>query len=184
MTNKEVGWGSHATTDGPKDSLHTENITLKESGRVDKGRFVEDPSLTDVGVDEVSEWELNEKNPNEEEVIKSYHSSDALGPEEDRSDVDEDLLKFREAAREERRERRRRQAHVVDQINLGDARIDRGFEGDDEVKDYRNEGRLCRDEQLFASSNPRSEDSREELDPEAERVDIRKISKKGLLWSK
>lgn len=64
---------------------------------------MEDPSLIDVRVDEVSEEKLNEKNPNEE-LIELDHSSDAPGPEEDRSNVSGELLKFREAAREEIRE--------------------------------------------------------------------------------
>lgn len=61
----------------------------------------------------------------------------------------------------------------MEKVNLGDVGTDRGLEDVGNARNDRDEGRLGGDEEYYHSSNTRSEDSREELNLEAQGVHIK-----------
>ncbi|XP_070022990.1 chitin biosynthesis protein CHS5-like [Nicotiana sylvestris] len=111
-----------------------------------------------------------EHNVNEYEVesdVESSESEEDVLPEEDDSDVDDELRSLRVERRSKRQGKQRKKPIATDEIPLGEAGIDRGFEDIGRNKTSRYVGKLGGDEQFIDSSEADSEDSTEGLDPEA-----------------
>ncbi|KAG5628935.1 hypothetical protein H5410_000652 [Solanum commersonii] len=127
----------------------------------------------EVGVDDPSDLEGVETNWD-----ISDNSQEFVIPNDDDSEIDEELRTLRN----ERRTKLQRKKHVpTEKIILRVAGVDRGFEDIGRNKAARYVGRLGGDEQYIDSSELDSDDSRNELDPEAvEGVDLlaRRKSKK------
>ncbi|WMV16679.1 hypothetical protein MTR67_010064 [Solanum verrucosum] len=127
----------------------------------------------EVGVDDASDlegvetdWDINDD------------SQEFAIPDDDDSEIDEELRTLRN---ERRTKLQRKKPDSTEEIILGVAGIDRGFEDIGRNKAARYVGRLGGDEQYIDSSELDSDDSRDELDPEAvEGVDLpaRRKSKK------
>ncbi|KAH0669330.1 hypothetical protein KY285_023489 [Solanum tuberosum] len=105
-------------------------------------------------------------------------SQDDAIPDEDDSEVDEELRSLRN---ERRNKVKKKKPIKTEEIKLGTAGIDRGFEDIGRNKAARYTGRLGGDERYIDSLELDSDDSRDELDPDFVRgVDLpaRRKSKK------
>ncbi|XP_055804034.1 uncharacterized protein LOC129873061 isoform X1 [Solanum dulcamara] len=116
------------------------------------------------GVEQLSEEEESSDSINfEEEDLNDV-------PEEDDSELDEELRVFREKLREEKRseagkgKKRSKRTSKQQEIELGEAGIDKGFENNFNNKATKYNGRLEGDEEFIDSSDEPSENSGEELD--------------------
>ncbi|XP_070002064.1 uncharacterized protein [Nicotiana sylvestris] len=107
-----------------------------------------EPTINATDGDEPLDHNVNEDGVQSD--VKSSESEEDVLPEEDDSDIDDELrsLRAKGGAR-------------------GEAGIDRGFEDIGRNKTSRYVGKLGGDEQFIDSSEADSEDSTEELDPEA-----------------
>lgn len=126
----------------------------------------------EVGVDDASDLEGVETNWD-----ISDDSQEFAIPDDD-SEIDEELRTLRN---ERRTKLQRKKLVPTEEIILGVAGVDRGFEDIERNKVDRYIGRLGGDEQYIDSSELDSDDSRDELDPKAmENVDLpaRRKSKK------
>ncbi|KAH0638709.1 hypothetical protein KY285_035295 [Solanum tuberosum] len=113
----------------------------------------------EVGVDNASDLEGVET-----DWDNSDDSQEFAIPDDDDSEIDEELRTLRN----ERRTKLQRKNYVpTEEIILGVAGVDRGFEDIGRNKAARYVGRLGGDEQYIDSSELDSDDSRDELDPEA-----------------
>ncbi|KAK6783081.1 hypothetical protein RDI58_020877 [Solanum bulbocastanum] len=110
---------------------------------------------------------------NEEENSDSldFEEEDLDGvPDEDDSEVDEELRAFRENLRQEKRneaaksKKRIKKSSKNQEVELGEAGIDKGFEDIFKNKAAKYIGRLGGNEEFIGSSDELSEDSDEELD--------------------
>ncbi|KAG5574775.1 hypothetical protein H5410_054909 [Solanum commersonii] len=127
----------------------------------------------EVGVDDASDLEGVET-----DWDISDDSQKFAIPDNDDSEINEEL---RTLTNERRTKLQRKKPNSIEEIILGVASVDRGFEDIGRNKAARYIGRLGGDEQYIDSSEPDSDDSRDELDPEAvEGVDLpaRRKSKK------
>jgi len=127
----------------------------------------------EVGVDDTSDLEGVET-----DWDISDDSQEFAIPDDDDSEIDEELRTLRN---ERRTKLQRKKPDSTEEIILGVAGVDRGFEDIGRNKAARYVGRLGGDEQYIDSSELDSDDSRDELDPEAvEGVDLpaRRKSKK------
>jgi len=97
---------------------------------------------------------------NQESSVDSQE--DAI-PDEDDSEVDEELRSLRN---ERRNKVKKKKPIQTEEIKLGTAGIDRGFEDIGRNKAARYTGRLGGDEQYIDSSELDSDNSRDELDPD------------------
>lgn len=116
------------------------------------------------GTGRVIEEDSNKSASEDDESDESYAALDATGPEDEGNDVDEEVRKIREAVRLEKKERKNRANRKIYEVILGEAGNDLGFEDLDCGRTYRTKGRLAGDEEFIDSSDPGSDDSREELD--------------------
>ncbi|KAG5589577.1 hypothetical protein H5410_040091 [Solanum commersonii] len=127
----------------------------------------------EVGVDDASDLEGVET-----DWDISDDSQEFAIPDDDDSEIDEELRTLRN---ERRTKLQRKKPDSTEEIILGVAGVDRGFEDIGRNKAARYVGRLGGDEQYIDSSELDSDNSRDELDPEAvEGVDLpaRRKSKK------
>ncbi|KAH0700984.1 hypothetical protein KY284_015199 [Solanum tuberosum] len=113
----------------------------------------------EVGVDDASDLEGVET-----DWDISDDSQEFAIPDDDDSEIDEELRTLRN---ERRTKLQRKKPDSTEEIILGVAGVDRGFEDIGRNKAARYVGRLGGDEQYIDSSELDSDDSRDELDPEA-----------------
>jgi len=124
-----------------------------------------EPIVNPVDGDEPPDHNVNEDGVQSD--VESSESEEDVLPEEDDSDVDDELRSLRAERRSKRQGKQRKKPIATDEIPLGEAGIDRGFEDIGRNKTSRYVGKLGGDEQFIDSSEADSEDSTEELDPEA-----------------
>ncbi|KAH0644906.1 hypothetical protein KY284_032790 [Solanum tuberosum] len=113
---------------------------------------------------DISNLEEEWAGSNQESSVDSQE--DAI-PDEDDSEVDEELRSLRN---ERRNKVKKKKPIQTEEIKLGTAGIDRGFEDIGRNKATRYTGRLGGDEQYIDSSELDSDDSRDELDPDFARM--------------
>ncbi|OIS99352.1 hypothetical protein A4A49_43099, partial [Nicotiana attenuata] len=104
-------------------------------------------------------------------------------PDEDDSDVNEELTSLRHERRNKKKQKKQRKKPTLTEIILGEAGIDKGFEDIDRPsKEGRFAGKLVGDEDYYTSSDIESDDSTDDTDVLAKRgIDLppRRRSKKG-----
>ncbi|KAF3642222.1 hypothetical protein FXO37_22621 [Capsicum annuum] len=128
-------------------------------------RFVklERDSQLSASSEQVPQEENNDFNEFEEETFDCI-------PEEDDSEIDDELRGFRENLRQKKKseaskpKKRDKRSSKCQEVELGEAGIDKGFEDIFYDKTTRYSGRLGGDEEFIGSSDEPSEDSDEELD--------------------
>ena len=129
-------------SEGLNHEAESENVNVK----------VEPGDISDLDV----EWtESNEESSDDSQ-------EDAI-PDVDDSEVDEELRSLRN---ERRNKVKKKKPTQTEEIKLGTAGVDRGFEDIGRNKAARYTGRLGGDEQYIDSSELDSEDNRDELDSE------------------
>ncbi|KAH0636523.1 hypothetical protein KY289_036438 [Solanum tuberosum] len=146
------------------ENVNEDGVENSHNINVDEGAQSENINVK-VGVDDASDLESVET-----DWAISDDSQEFAIPDDDDSEIDEELRTLRN----ERRTKLQRKKHVpTKEIILGVAGVDRGFEDIGRNKAARYVGRLGGDEQYIDSSELDSDDSRDELDPEA--VELKRL---------
>ncbi|KAH0675270.1 hypothetical protein KY285_023071 [Solanum tuberosum] len=156
------------------ENVNEDGVENSHNINVDEGAQSENINV-EVGIDDASDLESVET-----DWDTSNDSQEFAIPDDDDSEIDEELKTLRN---ERRTKLQRKKLVPTEEIILGVADVDRGFEDIGRNKAARYVGRLGGDEQYIDSSELDSDDSRDELDPEAvEGVDLpatRKSKKPG-----
>ncbi|OIT07229.1 hypothetical protein A4A49_62869 [Nicotiana attenuata] len=161
--------GSDVNAEQPRSTILEEDINVEESATAEHDNQFKETNLEDEDAD-FGEDDL-------EDI-----------PEEDDSEIDDELRSVRDAAREVKRNKlkskvndagsqsnrkQRKKPVFTEEVILGEAGIDKGFEDIGINKKDKYVGKLGGDEEYVDSSDVGSVDSDEELDPLAEHgVDI------------
>ncbi|KAH0671960.1 hypothetical protein KY284_023047 [Solanum tuberosum] len=154
------------------ENVNEDGVENSHNINVDEGAQSENINV-EVGVDDASDLEGVET-----DWDISDDSQEFAIPNDNDSEIDEELRTLRN---ERRTKLQRKKPVPTEEIILGVAGVDRGFEDIGRNKAARYVGRLGGDEQYIDSSELDSDDSMDELDPEAvEGVDLpaRRKSKK------
>jgi len=166
-------------------NLYLKHVIVEERGPTTStvlGTFSGEKNIQELGdSSKVSHPEdgingtLNEGDGDDNEEENSYfldfEEEDLDGVlDEDDSEVDEELRAFRENLRQEKRneaatsKKRIKKSSKNQEVELGEAGIDKGFENIFKNKEAKYIGRLGGNEEFIGSSDEPSEDSDEELD--------------------
>ncbi|MCE3049454.1 hypothetical protein HAX54_044842, partial [Datura stramonium] len=120
-----------------------------------------------LGVD-IGGSDLNDIN-SDEEFDEDFDEYSEGMPDEDDSDVDEELRGFREKQRHKKREEHKnKEKSVAQEIELWEVDINKCFEDFQQRKADRYIGKLAEEEEYLDNSNVGSDDSKNELDFQAE----------------
>ncbi|MCD7461515.1 hypothetical protein HAX54_046308 [Datura stramonium] len=144
---------------------HVVDDSALMKNRVPTESIETDLNANSLGVD-IGGSDLNDSNTDED--FDEEFDEDLEGiPDEDDSDVDEELRGFREKQRHEKREKlKKKEKSVTQEIELREVGIDKGFEDFQQRKRYI--GKLAGDEEYLDSSDIGSDDSKDALDSQAE----------------
>ena len=166
-------------------NLYLKHVIVEERGPITStvlGTFSGEKNIQELGdsskashPEDGINGTLNEGdgNDNEEENSDSldFEEEDLDGvPNEDDNEVDEELKAFRENLRQEKRneaatsKKRIKKSFKNQEVEIGEAGIDKGFEDIFKNKAAKYIGRLGGNEEFIGSSDEPSEDSDEELD--------------------
>ncbi|KAG5632921.1 hypothetical protein H5410_004638 [Solanum commersonii] len=144
------------------------------------------------GVNETLNEGVGDDNEEENSYSLDFDDEDLDGvSDEDDSEIDKELRAFRENLRQEKRneaaksKERFKKSSKNQEVELGEAGIDKGFENIFKNKEAKYIGRLGGNEEFISSSNEPSEDSDKELDVLAQSgVDLPSRRKSKKLSSK
>ncbi|XP_019263156.1 PREDICTED: uncharacterized protein LOC109240922 isoform X2 [Nicotiana attenuata] len=145
----------------------TINIEGKVNSRATQIEGAINTTLNEAdGVEGEVERPLNDEHSSDNEDFEEDNLENIY--DEDGSEIEEELRAFRETARKEkisvRKTKKRRKANVIQEVELGEAGVDKGFEDLGLNKKDRFVGKLGGDEDFIYSSDDASEDSSEDLD--------------------
>ncbi|MCD7447408.1 hypothetical protein HAX54_028480, partial [Datura stramonium] len=175
--NNNVSGGDRATNLGDINTDHEVEKDLGDTESLEDINLEVDEEFGEVSekvvvdvdiVDETEQYVEEHLDGIETDVESSSDSKEECIPEEDDSEVDEELRSVREEKRSKKKSKQQRKKPITkNEIPLEEAGIDRSFEDIERNKAVRYTGRLRGDEDYIDSSEVDSNDSKDKLDPEA-----------------